>query len=299
VASTTSRCLTSAAARTRGSPTSRATYATLSKSWQRAPVRTARPLLAHLSPVAPHLVLMAWPTPLSKHLKPFLGGMTSDVTTARGVQRSTDGLSRVLLDNGCAAGMEVVFHCATAAPSAANAVGNEALMLGVNVRGTENVVAACVAAHVPKLVYTSSASVVFEGRDLLDVDERMPYAAKAMDYYTETKVGRWRGWRCGGIGTQRSSGCCGKEAAGREVETQQCVGRERHRFCHPQRLSACVPLVVLLASPAQSVDAPAPFVSPRARRPEGVRTQPRCGIRRGLATAGLAAALVARCIGAP
>jgi len=57
-----------------------------------------------------------------------------------------------------AAGRDVVFHCATAAPSAANA-SNEDLMYAVNVRGTEHVVSACKAAGVPKLVYTSSASV--------------------------------------------------------------------------------------------------------------------------------------------
>ena len=61
------------------------------------------------------------------------------------------------------AGRDVVFHCATASPSAANAL-NEDLMYAVNVRGTEHVVAACKAAGVPRLVYTSSASVVFEGK---------------------------------------------------------------------------------------------------------------------------------------
>jgi sterol-4alpha-carboxylate 3-dehydrogenase (decarboxylating) len=85
------------------------------------------------------------------------------------------------------AGCEVVFHCATAAPAAAN-TANRALMHDVNVAGTRNVIAACAAARVPKLVYTSSASVVFDGRDLIGVDESAPYAAKPIDYYTETKV---------------------------------------------------------------------------------------------------------------
>jgi hypothetical protein len=86
------------------------------------------------------------------------------------------------------AGMEVVFHCATMAPSAENAT-SKALAYAVNVRGTENVIQACQAEGVPKLVYTSSASVVFDGRDLNDVDETAPYAAKPLDYYTQTKVG--------------------------------------------------------------------------------------------------------------
>lgn len=41
---------------------------------------------------------------------------------------------------------------------------------------------------VARLVYTSSASVVFDGRDLINVNEDAPYAARPIDYYTETKV---------------------------------------------------------------------------------------------------------------
>ena len=41
---------------------------------------------------------------------------------------------------------------------------------------------------VARLVYTSSASVVFDGRDLINVNEDAPYASKPIDYYTETKA---------------------------------------------------------------------------------------------------------------
>lgn len=61
-------------------------------------------------------------------------------------------------------------------------------MTDVNVGGTKNVVAACAAAGIKTLVFTSSASVVFDGRDLDGVDERAPYAARPMDYYTATKI---------------------------------------------------------------------------------------------------------------
>lgn len=40
----------------------------------------------------------------------------------------------------------------------------------------------------PKLVYTSSASVVFEGKDLVNVNEDQPYAGRPLDFYTRTKV---------------------------------------------------------------------------------------------------------------
>ena len=38
------------------------------------------------------------------------------------------------------------------------------------------------------LVLTSSASVVYEGRDIQNGTEDLPYAANPMDYYTETKI---------------------------------------------------------------------------------------------------------------
>lgn len=85
------------------------------------------------------------------------------------------------------AGCEVVFHCATAAPAAAN-TANKKLMHDVNVKGTQNIIDACISQGVARLVYTSSASVVFDGRDLINANEDAPYAAKPIDYYTETKV---------------------------------------------------------------------------------------------------------------
>lgn len=81
----------------------------------------------------------------------------------------------------------MVFHTATVAPTADDSA-NKALAYAVNVDGTRNVIDACIASGVPKLVYTSSASVVFDGSDLNNVDESAPYAQKPLDYYTETKA---------------------------------------------------------------------------------------------------------------
>lgn len=85
-------------------------------------------------------------------------------------------------------GIDVVFHTATAAPTAQNAASAQALMHAVNVQGTENVLAACGSAGVQRLVFTSSASVVFDGSPLVDVDESTPYADPPMDFYTHTKA---------------------------------------------------------------------------------------------------------------
>lgn len=88
---------------------------------------------------------------------------------------------------GAVEGCEVVFHVATAAPTGSNAL-NLALMDGVNVKGTQNVIDACIQHKVSKLIYTSSASVVFDGHKLDMIDESHPYASKPMDYYTDTKI---------------------------------------------------------------------------------------------------------------
>ncbi|CAE6420558.1 hypothetical protein ACGC1H_006615 [Rhizoctonia solani] len=58
----------------------------------------------------------------------------------------------------------------------------------VNVDGTRAVVAAAQAHGVKKLVYTSSAGVVYNGEDLIDVDERLGYPEVPMDAYNETKA---------------------------------------------------------------------------------------------------------------
>lgn len=39
-----------------------------------------------------------------------------------------------------------------------------------------------------RLVLTSSASVVYEGKDIENGSEELPYASKPIDYYTQTKI---------------------------------------------------------------------------------------------------------------
>jgi sterol-4alpha-carboxylate 3-dehydrogenase (decarboxylating) len=58
----------------------------------------------------------------------------------------------------------------------------------VNVEGTSAVISAAQTLGVPKLVFTSSAGVVFNGQDLIDVDERLPFPEKPMDAYNESKA---------------------------------------------------------------------------------------------------------------
>ncbi|MBA4135835.1 MAG: 3-beta hydroxysteroid dehydrogenase [Opitutus sp.] len=58
----------------------------------------------------------------------------------------------------------------------------------VNVEGTRNVIAACRAAGVAQLVYTSSPSVVFNGGDLAGVDESAPLCTAAPCAYPTSKA---------------------------------------------------------------------------------------------------------------
>ncbi|MEB3224137.1 MAG: NAD-dependent epimerase/dehydratase family protein [Candidatus Sericytochromatia bacterium] len=81
-------------------------------------------------------------------------------------------------------GHDVVFHVA----ALAGAWGAFADFHRVNVRGTEAVLEACRRAGVPRLVYTSSPSVVFDGGDMAGVDEAVPYPAHHEAPYPATKA---------------------------------------------------------------------------------------------------------------
>lgn len=60
----------------------------------------------------------------------------------------------------------------------------------VNVIGTQNVITVAFKPElaVKKLVFTSSAGVVYDGHDLINVDERMPYPETPLDAYNDTKA---------------------------------------------------------------------------------------------------------------
>lgn len=80
--------------------------------------------------------------------------------------------------------VDTVFHLVTANPLDNR---NELLMWRVNVEGTKNIIEACKQNNVQKLVYVSSASVVFNGSHVLNGDETIPYPSRYIDYYSKTK----------------------------------------------------------------------------------------------------------------
>ena len=82
------------------------------------------------------------------------------------------------------AGCDVVFHVA----AKAGIWGPYREYYRTNVLGTENVVAACRLHRVTRLIYTSSPSVIFNGRDLAGVNESVPYPKRFEAPYPETKA---------------------------------------------------------------------------------------------------------------
>ncbi|OQY28329.1 MAG: 3-beta hydroxysteroid dehydrogenase [Candidatus Cloacimonetes bacterium 4572_55] len=82
------------------------------------------------------------------------------------------------------AGMDIVYHIA-AKPGV---WGSWESFYQPNVIGTENMIAACRSQKVPKLIFTSSPSVVFGNRSHEGVDESVPYPKKYENFYSHTKA---------------------------------------------------------------------------------------------------------------
>ncbi len=57
-----------------------------------------------------------------------------------------------------------------------------------NVAGTKNIIEACRCCGVQRLIYTSSPSVVFDGRNMAGVDETVPYPRGFHAHYPRTKA---------------------------------------------------------------------------------------------------------------
>jgi nucleoside-diphosphate-sugar epimerase len=82
------------------------------------------------------------------------------------------------------AGCSAVFHVA----ARAGIWGRYADYHRTNVVGTQTVIAACRQHGVGRLIYTSSPSVVFTGKDLEGADESVPYAPRYDSAYPATKA---------------------------------------------------------------------------------------------------------------
>ncbi|KAF5360526.1 hypothetical protein D9756_004748 [Leucocoprinus leucothites] len=103
-----------------------------------------------------------------------------DVPFYSGDITSIDDVSNALRKSGTTC----IIH--TASPPAG--LKDSSLYFKVNVDGTKTVIDAAVAVGVRKLVFTSSAGVVFNGGDIINVDERLPYPEVPLDAYNDSKA---------------------------------------------------------------------------------------------------------------
>ncbi|UXI68377.1 NAD-dependent epimerase/dehydratase family protein [Tahibacter amnicola] len=113
---------------------------------------------------------------LNRHSYPELDAL--GVEQCVGDLRELDTVSRAV--EGC----DAVIHTA----AKAGAWGPLVEYYEINVRGTDNILAACEIHRVNKLVYTSSPSVVHNGPDLNGVNESVPYATHFLAHYPQTKA---------------------------------------------------------------------------------------------------------------
>lgn len=80
--------------------------------------------------------------------------------------------------------VDVVFHVA----AISGIWGEWKNYHSVNTVGTRNVIEACMENRVPRLVYTSSPSVTFDGNHQINVDESAPYPKKWLCHYPHSKA---------------------------------------------------------------------------------------------------------------
>ncbi|MCK5541367.1 MAG: NAD-dependent epimerase/dehydratase family protein [Desulfobacterales bacterium] len=122
---------------------------------------------------------------IQKHflVKTFSRNYYSELNELGVEQIQGDLLNLNQIINACK-GCSLVFHVA-AKPGI---WGTWDEFFGVNVTGTKNVITACKANSIQRLIYTSSPSVVFDGKDMEGVNESIPYPEKFEGYYSETKA---------------------------------------------------------------------------------------------------------------
>ncbi|MDB4973321.1 MAG: 3-beta hydroxysteroid dehydrogenase/isomerase family protein [Myxococcaceae bacterium] len=102
-----------------------------------------------------------------------------DIEFARVDIRDTVALTRLC------EGVDTVFHNASLVHTKQS---REDDVWSVNLGGARSVLRACWEARVRKLVYVSTASAVYEGRDIENGDESLPYSRKSQAAYADSKI---------------------------------------------------------------------------------------------------------------
>lgn len=86
-------------------------------------------------------------------------------------------------------GASIVFHIASYGMSGSSQL-RPGLIYQCNVVGTQNVITACIAHNIERLIFTSSYNVCFGGQSITAGDESLPYFPlhKHVDQYSKTKA---------------------------------------------------------------------------------------------------------------
>jgi 2-alkyl-3-oxoalkanoate reductase len=113
---------------------------------------------------------------LGRQAQPKLKALGVEVI--QGDLRSLEDVTRA--SKGC----EVIHHTA----AIAGVWGPAKIYEAINVGGTENILTACKKNRVPRLVFTSSPSVIFDGHSHLMADETKPYPQQWLCHYQRTKA---------------------------------------------------------------------------------------------------------------
>jgi nucleoside-diphosphate-sugar epimerase len=101
-----------------------------------------------------------------------------------GVARIQGDLSNPAdVDRACR-GKDLVFHTA----AKAGVWGPREEYFQTNVLGTKNIVESCKKHHAGRLIFTSSASVIFQATDMEGGNEALPYPKRYLTHYPETKA---------------------------------------------------------------------------------------------------------------
>lgn len=115
-------------------------------------------------------------TAMTRRAAPALSG--PNLANVLGDVRNLDSLVAATRDH------DVVFHVA----AISGIWGSWKQFHTTNTIGTRNVVRACLENEVKKLVYTSSPSVVFDGKHQMNINESAPYPKKWLCHYPHSKA---------------------------------------------------------------------------------------------------------------
>jgi len=113
-----------------------------------------------------------------------LGRSPQPALAAKGVQVICGDLADTEEVRAACVGVDAVFHVA----AKAGVWGTWDSFYTPNVVGTRNVVAACQAEGVGRLVYTSTPSVVFNGQSIRGGGQELPYGRDWLCHYAHTKA---------------------------------------------------------------------------------------------------------------